>query len=309
MMDHIDDDIGSYVLNFLYPFEIIQYASTCKSILNSIKTVWMSKMSCFQADGSLHHNVRVSARNNHNHDQDLFVERYPFNQLDVSVLFGTSDWRHLRFYHQYMKHIVQDLRFDQVVGSMSHHPNQPNTIVPNSLDYTKGLGVSNRIMRAGIFRVTFFSQDVLCRGKKFGITRPDDYAGSSHWEKQGPDITSWVHAYESLQLFYQDPVGTNVAMISDFRRNGLHSTTLKGRFSVTRQKIENTAEFSLGSRQNGSIISLELRLKPDGTEGALILIIPDGDNITIARNLSGEYVWFAQAENPKDHCDITIIDG
>ena len=39
------------------------------------------------------------------------------------------------------------------------------------------------------------------------------------------------------------------------------------------------------------------------------LIIPDGDNITIARNLSGEYVWFAQAENPKDHCDISIIDG
>ena len=175
----IDDDIGGYVLNFLYPFDIIQYASTCKSILKSIKSVWMPKMSCFQADGSFHHNVRVINPNNHNHAQDLFVDRYPFNQLGVSVLYGTGDWRYLQFYHQYIKHIVQDLRFDQVFGSMSHHPNQPNTVVTNSLDYTKGLGVSNRIMRAGIFRVTFFSQDVLCHGKKFGIKQPSRYAGSS----------------------------------------------------------------------------------------------------------------------------------
>ena len=307
----MDDDIGGYVLNFLYPFEIIQYATTCKSIHNSVKSVWMSKMSCFQAGGSLHHNVRVIARNNHNHGQDLFVERYPFNQVDVSVLYGTGNWRYLRFYQQYIKHIMQDLRFDQVVGSMSHHPYQPNTVVPNSLDYIKGLAVSNRIMRSGTFRVTFFSQDLLCRGKKFGITRPADYARSpAFWENEGPDILSSDHSWEELPYPYRHPSSINVAMISDFCRHGLYGTTYKGDFVEKRTRIPGTREFDLGSWKNGSVISLELRLNPDSNEGSLLLIIPDVANHTIAKNLSGEYVWFAQTVHQNDkRSDITIIDG
>ena len=99
-------------------------------------------------------------------------------------------------------------------------------------------------------------------------------------------------------------------MISDFCRNGLYGTTYKGDFVEKRKRIPNTREFDLGSWKNGSVISLELRLNPDSNEGSLLLIIPDVANHTIAKNLSGEYVWFAQTVHQKDkRSDITIIDG
>ena len=104
-------------------------------------------------------------RNDHYNEQDLFVLH---NQLGVSGRYVSCPWRYLRFYYQYIKHMLQDLRFDQVVGSMSHHPKQRNTIIPKACtDYMKGFGVSSIIMRSGMFHVPFLVQDVLCCHKQF----------------------------------------------------------------------------------------------------------------------------------------------
>ena len=121
-------------------------------------------------------NCHVIDQNDHHNEQDLFVLRYPFIQLDASVRYGSCPWRYLRFYYQYIKRIFQDLRFDQVVGLMSHHPIQRNTIIPKACtDYMKGFGVSNRIMCAGVSHISFFVQHVLSRGKLFRTTRPSWY--------------------------------------------------------------------------------------------------------------------------------------
>ena len=104
-------------------------------------------------------NRHVINQNDLHNKEDMFVLRYPFNQPDISVRYGSCPWRYLRFYYQYIKHMVQDLRFNQVVGSMSYHPIHRNTTIPK--EHTKdikGFGVINRTMRAGVFHISFFSE-------------------------------------------------------------------------------------------------------------------------------------------------------
>ena len=148
------------MLNYLYPSDIVRFSSTCKFIHGKLKNVWMQNMTCFHdvSEGCSSTCHVINQIDLHN-EEDLFVLHYPFNQLYVFVRYGSCPWRYLHSYYQYIKHIVQDLRFDQVVGSMSHHPIHRNTIIPKTdTKDIKGFGVSNRIMRAGVFHVSFFCQ-------------------------------------------------------------------------------------------------------------------------------------------------------
>ena len=47
----------------------------------------------------------------------------------------------------------------------------------------------------------------------------------------------------------------------------------------------------------GSIISLELRMNDDGTNGSLMLLYPDHPLLLVVTGFSGEYVRFAQSDN------------
>ena len=59
----------------------------------------------------------------------------------------------------------------------------------------------------------------------------------------------------------------------------------------------------------GTIISLELGMNPDGTNGSLMLLYPDHSPLLIAKELSGKYVWFALSDNcnAPDFMDHTMI--
>ena len=110
---------------------------------------------CYVSEGWASNRHAINQNDPHD-EQDLFVLRYPFNQLDVSVRYGSCPWRYLCFYYKYIKQMVQDLRFDQVVGSMPHHPIYRRTIIPGAdTKDIKGCGVSNRIIRAGVFHISF----------------------------------------------------------------------------------------------------------------------------------------------------------
>ena len=55
-------------------------------------------------------------------------------------------------------------------------------------------------------------------------------------------------------------------------------------------------------------------MNPDGTDESLMLLFPDHAPLLIAKELSGEYVWFAlsdygDASYFMDHdCDISILE-
>ena len=318
IVNELSDDIMAHVLDYLYPADIICLACTSKSISKSITNVWMCKMSCFRirTEGlSDHYRQTINlARTDDQYEQDLFVLRFPFNQVDYSVKYGSCPWRYLRFYQQYIKHMKEDLRFDQVVGSMVHHDGRRNSIVPKERsEFAKGFGISNRIMRTGVFRVTFFVQDILCHGKLFGITRPSQYNSFRRYLLE-PDPRCVRHA-RSYPEIYQRRTSINAAMISDFQVNGIHACTFNGNPQINEHRIRGSRQFPLGSRKNGSILSLELRMNSNGTDGSLLLIYPDHAPLVVATKLSGEYVWFAQSENwdaPHDvnvhHCEISILE-
>ena len=79
-------------------------------------------------------------------------------------------------------------------------------------------------------------------------------------------------------------------MISDFRRDGIHACIFKGPNQNSHHLINDSCSFLLGSRKTGSIVSLELTMNPDGTDGSLMLLYPDNAPALIAKELSGEYV-------------------
>ena len=209
--------------------------------------------------------------------------------------------------------MVQDLRFDQVVRSMSHHPIHRNTIIPKAdTKDTKGFGVSNGVMRAGVFHVSFFVEDFLCRGKLFGITRPSQYNTFSQWYTY-----TYLRCFNHARFYpevYRRLTSVNVAIISDFHLDGIHSCIFNGPHRNSHHQINESCSFPLVSRGTGSIVSLELRMNADGTDGSFMLLYPDHDPLLTAKELSGEYVWFAPSDNRDtpdfmDHdCDIIILE-
>ena len=96
-------------------------------------------------------------------------------------------------------------------------------------------------------------------------------------------------------------------MITDFSPNGMYSSILKGGpHRHSQHQINRSGSFPLGSRKTGSILSLELRMNADGTNGSLMLLYPDHPPLLVATGLSGEYVWFAQSDN-RDW-EISIVE-
>ena len=86
-------------------------------------------------------------------------------------------------------------------------------------------------------------------------------------------------------------------MISYFRSDGIHSCIFNGPNQNSHHRIDDSYSFLLGIRKRGSIVGLELTTNPDGTNGSLMLIYPGNAPLLIAKELSGEYVWFALSDN------------
>ena len=328
---HLLGHVMPIVLDYMLPHEIVALSCTSNELNSSVKTQWMRYMSCFLVARPVprlnrgdfpYQNSWASNRHlsDHNEEEDLFVSHFPYNQLDVSVEYGALEWRYLHFYYQYIKHIIQDIQFDQVVGARACHPIHQNTMVAvQNSPFAKGMGVCNRIMRCGSFQVTFVVNDILCTGKYFGITRPakylcrppNDFAGNSSLGYQGND-EFYRPQYPEV---YCDNSTVNVAMLYDYVGNGIRSMIMKGTGMGQKRRINGSRRYPLGNVKTGAIVTLILKMNDEGTDGTLHLVHPNrGKPLLIANQLSGEYVWFACTHNndglsayDNHACDINIL--
>ena len=104
-------------------------------------------------------------------------------------------------------------------------------------------------------------------------------------------------------------------MISDFHPKGIHTSILKGGpHQNSLDQMNRSVSFPIGSRNTISILSLELRMNPDRTNGSAMLLYPDHAPLPIVKELSGEHVWFVLSNNCDapdfmDHnCYISILE-
>ena len=172
---------------------------------------------------------------------------------------------------------------------MSHHPIHRNTIIPKTdTKDIKRSGVSNRIIHAGVFHVLFLVKNVFSYDKLFGITRPSRYNTLSQWYAY-TDPRNFNHASFHPEVYHWS-TSVNLAIISDFCPDGIHARIFKGPNENSHHLINDSCSFPLGSIKTGSMISLELTVNPDGTDGSLTLLYPDNAPLVIAKELFGEYV-------------------
>ena len=92
------------MINYLYPSDIVYFSKTCRFIHKMFKDKWMQKMTCFHdVSEGWASNRHVIDQHDHHNKQDLCVSHYPFNQLDVSVRYGSCPWHCLHFHYLCIK--------------------------------------------------------------------------------------------------------------------------------------------------------------------------------------------------------------
>ena len=234
---HLEDELCAVVVQYLYISDIVMLSRTCGRVCFRIRDRWLRMLPCFQA------NARNIAPMDRDYTTNFFVDMFPFNQLDVSVKYGTCQWRYLRYYYQYIKHMKQNVGFDQAVGSLvpQEHSNH-SALVPTAIgDFWRGFGVSNRIMRTGSHCVEFSFDDILRNGIMFGIARPSRYNTFHNWVTQpDPRCAALSRHYPEI---YQQPSSVNVAMVAKFHRRALQATILEGSHAYTMRTMKNLLIF------------------------------------------------------------------
>ena len=221
LIHQLEDELCAIVVQYLDLSDIVMLSRTCQCVHSGIRDHWLRMLPCFQA------NAREIAPMARDYTTDVFVNVFPFNQLDVSVKYGTCQWKYLRYYYQYIKHVKQNGCFDQAVGAMVHQEHTRSSLVPTTIgEFRRGFGVSNHIIRTGKHCVTFIFDDPLRNGIMFGTARPSTYNTFHNWvtEPDPRDSTLSRH-YPDI---YKRPSSVNVAMVCKFHRRALQANVFLG---------------------------------------------------------------------------------